>query len=112
MPGTNFPVKQISPKELKALLDQGKEITLIDVREPMERDICNIGGTLIPKDTITEHLDRIPKTGDVVIYCRSGGRSQFVIQELQSKFGYTNLTNLAGGVLRWSDEVDSSVTKY
>jgi rhodanese-related sulfurtransferase len=112
MPGTNFPVKQILPKELKARLDAGEQITLIDVREPHEREICHIGGTLIPKDTVAQRVDQIPKSGDVVIYCRSGGRSQFVVQELQSKFGYTNLINLAGGVLRWSDEVDSSVTKY
>ena len=112
MPGTNFPIKQISLKDLKARLDAGEALVLIDVREPSEREICHIGGELIPKDTVAQHLDKIPKEGDVIVYCRSGGRSQFAIQELQSKFGYQNLINLAGGVLRWSDEVDSSVTKY
>ncbi len=112
MVGSNFPVKQISPKELKVRLDAGEKVTLIDVRETNEREICNIGGELIPKDTVSLHLDQIPREGDVVVYCRSGGRSQFVVQELQSKFGYTNLLNLAGGMLRWSDEVDSSMKKY
>jgi sulfur-carrier protein adenylyltransferase/sulfurtransferase len=109
---TNLSVKQISPRELKQRLDDGEAVTLIDVREPVERDICHIGGDLIPKDSVLQHLDRIPREGDVVIYCRSGGRSQSVIQELQTQCGYTNLINLTGGVLRWSDEVDPSVVKY
>ena len=108
----NLPIKQISPKELKERLDRGDAINLIDVREAHEREICGIGGELIPKDTVTGSLEKIPKSGDVVVYCRSGGRSQFVIQELQANHGYTNLINLAGGVLRWSDDVDGSVVKY
>jgi adenylyltransferase/sulfurtransferase len=105
-------VKQITPKELKARLDAGESIPMIDVREPHEREICHIGGDLIPKGTVTQHLDSIPKEGDVVIYCRSGGRSQMVAQELEAQHGYKNLINLVGGVLRWSDEVDPSVQKY
>jgi len=108
----NLPIKQISPKELKERLDRGDAVNLIDVREPHEREICSIGGELIPKDTVVACLEKIPKSGDVVVYCRSGGRSQFVIQELQANHGYTNLINLAGGVLRWSDDVDGSVVKY
>ena len=105
-------VKQITPKELKARLDAGENLPLIDVREPDEREICHIGGQLIPKATVTAHLDQIPREGDVVIYCRSGGRSQMVAQELETRHGYTNLINLVGGVLRWSDEVYQTVTKY
>jgi adenylyltransferase/sulfurtransferase len=105
-------VRQITPKELKARLDAKEDIVLIDVREPHEREICHIGGELIPKDTITQHLDRIPHDKDVIIYCRSGGRSQSVANQLASQHGFTNLINLSGGVLRWSDEVDPSVKKY
>lgn len=105
-------IPQISPKELKARMDAGEDLFLLDVREPHERDICNIGGELIPKDTVAQHLDRIPKNKEVVVYCRSGGRSDWIARELVARHGYTSVSNLAGGMLRWSDDVDPSFKKY
>ena len=105
-------IPQITPKELKARIDAGEDLFLLDVREPHERDICNIGGELIPKDTVAQHLDRIPKDKEVVVYCRSGGRSDWIARELAGRHGYTKVANLAGGMLRWSDDVDPSFKKY
>ena len=105
-------IPQITPKELKARIDAGEDLFLLDVREPHERDICNIGGELIPKDTVAQHLDRIPKDKEVVVYCRSGGRSDWIAGELVGRHGYTQVSNLAGGMLRWSDDVDPSFKKY
>lgn len=105
-------IPQITPKELKARMDAGEDLFLLDVREPHERDICNIGGDLIPKDTVAQHLDRIPKDKEVVVYCRSGGRSDWVARELVGRLGYSKVANLAGGMLRWSDDVDPSCKKY
>ncbi len=105
-------IPQISPKELKARMDAGEDLFLLDVREPHERDICNIGGEFIPKDTVAQHLDRIPKDKEVVVYCRSGGRSDWIARELVVRHGYTSVSNLAGGMLRWSDDVDPSFKKY
>jgi rhodanese-related sulfurtransferase len=105
-------IPQITPKELKARMDAGEDLFLLDVREPHERDICNIGGELIPKDTVTLHLERIPKDKEVVVYCRSGGRSDWVARELVGRHGYSKVANLAGGMLRWSDDVDPSCKKY
>lgn len=105
-------IPQITPKELKARLDAGDDLFLLDVREPHEREICNIGGELIPKDTVTQNLARIPQDKEVVVYCRSGGRSNWVAQELVTRHGYSKVINLAGGMLRWSDDVDPSVRKY
>lgn len=105
-------VAQITPKELKSRLDAGEDLFLLDVRELHERDICNIGGELIPMGTVTANLARIPKDKEVVVYCRSGGRSDRVARELVSVYGYTRVTNLAGGMLRWSDDVDPTVQKY
>lgn len=105
-------VNEITPKELKARMDAGEDLILIDVREPHERELCHIGGELVPLATVLDNLGKIPKDKPVVIYCRSGGRSGKVIEALQAQAGYTNLLNLAGGILRWSDEVDSSVQKY
>jgi len=105
-------VTQITPKELKARLDAGEPIFLLDVREPDEREICNIGGELIPKDTVGANLDRIPRDNEIVVYCRSGGRSDRVANELVLRHGYAKVSNLSGGMLRWADEVDSTIRKY
>lgn len=105
-------IPQITPLELKARLDKGEDLFLLDVRETHEREICNIGGELIPKDTVAQHLDRIPRDKDIVVYCRSGGRSDRIARELVALHGYTKVSNLAGGMLRWSDDVDPSMVKY
>ncbi|MBK6622695.1 MAG: molybdopterin-synthase adenylyltransferase MoeB [Saprospirales bacterium] len=105
-------IPQISPKELKALLDQGADLQLIDVREPYERQIANIGGELIPMGQVMHSVDRIERSKQVVVYCRSGRRSGDIIRILQEHFGFTNLINLKGGILAWSEEVDSGVAKY
>lgn len=104
--------KSITPKELKTKLDSGEKLMLIDVREQRERDLCTIGGELIPSGTIEQQAGRIPKDIPVVIYCRGGGRSGAAIDLLQKKFGFTNLINLDGGILRWSDDVDPTIKKY
>ena len=105
-------ILQITPKELKARMDAGEDLFLLDVREPHERDICNIGGELIPKDSVAQHLEKIPKDKEVVVYCRSGGRSDWIARELVGRYNYSKVSNLAGGMLRWSDDVDPSFKKY
>jgi rhodanese-related sulfurtransferase len=105
-------IPQITPTELKQRLDRGDDLFLLDVREPHEREICTIGGELIPKGEVGLHIDRLPRDKEIVVYCRSGGRSQAVAQELYINHGFRNVSNLSGGVLRWSDDVDPSVTKY
>ncbi len=105
-------IPQLTPQELKARLDRGEDLFLLDVREPYEREICNIGGELIPKDTVADNLDRLPKDKEIVVYCRSGGRSQRIAEELKVRHGFQNVSNLSGGMLRWSDDVDPTVQKY
>ena len=104
-------VKQIGPHELNQRLQMGEDIRLIDVREPFERDIASIGGDLLPLGTIPQQLASIPRHGTVVVYCRSGGRSEYAIEYLQSQ-GYGNLINLEGGILAWADTVDQKMKKY
>jgi rhodanese-related sulfurtransferase len=105
-------IPQITPQQLKARLDAGEDLFLLDVREVHERDICNIGGELIPKDTVSNNLDRIPRDKEIIVYCRSGGRSDWVARELVGRHGFSRVSNLAGGMLRWSDDVDPTVKKY
>lgn len=103
---------EISVRVLKEWMESGKDFQLIDVREPYEYDIANIGGVLIPKGEVIHNLDRIDKHKDVVIHCRSGKRSQDIIDLLSAEAGLQNLHNLKGGILAWADEIDPSMPKY
>src|SRR5580698_9999307 len=104
-------VPQLSVKELKQRMDAGEDIFLLDVREPYEYQIAQIGGTLIPQNDVPNRLAEIPRDREIVVQCRSGARSQRIAEFLKQS-GYTQVVNLAGGILAWSDEVDPSVQKY
>lgn len=105
-------VKEITVKELYDLQVKGEPFQLIDVREPHEYDIVNIGAELIPLGTVSQNASRIAKDKKVIVHCKVGGRSAKAIQELQDKFGFDNLYNLKGGILAYIDEVQPELTKY
>ncbi|MDZ7694721.1 MAG: rhodanese-like domain-containing protein [Balneolaceae bacterium] len=79
---------------------------LVDVREPHEVEIAEIGGELIPLDTILDNADKISRDKKVVVHCRSGQRSADAIKQLQEKYGFDNLYNLKGGITRRPVEGD------
>tara|TARA_Y100000588_G_C13625370_1_gene657199 strand:+ start:250 stop:567 length:318 start_codon:yes stop_codon:yes gene_type:complete len=105
-------MKEITVKELKALMDNGADFQLIDVREQHEAEIAEIGAKLIPLGTVPENVDKFAKDKQVVVHCRSGARSGNAIQWLEANHGFENLYNLKGGILAWADEIDQSVQKY
>lgn len=105
-------VKEISVKELKDLKDKKINFQLIDVREDYEYEIANLEGELIPLGTILQNVEKIDRTRQVVVHCRSGKRSADAIRALEEKFGFNNLYNLKGGILAYADEVDQSLAKY
>jgi rhodanese-related sulfurtransferase len=94
-------MNSISALELKEKLNNNEAFDLIDVREEFEHNDFNIGGTLIPMNTVFEQIEKIPKNKPVVLYCAKGIRSAMVIQRLEEKYGYTNLVNLSGGMYAW-----------
>jgi len=104
-------IPQISVKEFKARRDSGEDVFLLDVREPYEYQIAQIGGTLIPQNDVPNRLAEIPRDREIVVQCRSGARSQRIAEFLKQS-GYTQVANLAGGILAWSDEIDPKVQKY
>jgi molybdopterin/thiamine biosynthesis adenylyltransferase/rhodanese-related sulfurtransferase len=106
------PVKEITPAALYELQVKGEPFQLIDVREPYEYDIVNIGAELIPLASVAEKADKISKDQPVVVHCKMGGRSAKAIRELEEKFGFTNLYNLKGGIIAYIDEVQPELTKY
>ena len=105
-------MQEITVKELKAMVDAKEDLQLIDVREPYEYDICQIGGELIPMGEVADNIDKIAKDKKVIVHCRSGKRSATIVQMLENEHGYKNLYNLKGGIIAWSDEIDSSIPKY
>ncbi|MBS1950307.1 MAG: Sulfur carrier protein adenylyltransferase ThiF [Cytophagales bacterium] len=105
-------MKEITVQELKKMMDSKADFQLIDVREPHEYDICNLGGELIPQAEIPHQADKISTTKQVVIHCRSGARSGNMVQWLEKNKGMTNLYNLKGGILAWAKEIDSSMPTY
>ena len=104
-------MKEISVQELKEKIDNGENFQLVDVREDFEYEMSNLGGTLIPLGGILIETDKIAKDKPVVVMCRSGKRSAAAIMQLQ-QLGYSNLTNLQGGILAWAAEIDPSLNVY
>ncbi len=105
-------LKSVTVEDLQAMRENGNYHLLIDVREPYEYEIANLGGKLIPQQSIEDRLQDIPKVGNVVVHCRSGVRSAQTISLLQEKYGYSNLYNLDGGILAWARRIDLTMPKY
>jgi sulfur-carrier protein adenylyltransferase/sulfurtransferase len=104
-------IPQITVTELKRRIDAGEDLFILDVREPFEYQIANIGGKLIPQNEVPQRLDEIDRDREIVVQCKAGGRSQRIAEFLKQS-GYPDVVNLAGGILAWSSEIDSTVPKY
>jgi adenylyltransferase/sulfurtransferase len=104
-------IPQMSVKELKQRIDAGDAPFILDVREPFEYQIANLGARLIPMNEVPARLDEIPRDREVVVQCKSGGRSQRVAEFL-AQSGYTRVANLSGGILAWASEIDPTMQKY
>lgn len=104
----------ITPRELRQRLDAGDDVLVLDVREPHEWEISNLGGVgavLIPKNEILAHLGELDTAREIVVYCKTGGRSADVIAQLQ-QHGYRKLLNLSGGINQWARDVDPDLPEY
>lgn len=105
-------VEEITPAELKRRLDAGENIFLLDVREPVEWQICRLeGAVLMPMHTVPARMHELDSAKEMVVYCRSGKRSAQIVAFLKAA-GFRRVKNLQGGILQWSDEVDPTVPKY
>ncbi len=106
-------IPQITVEELKKKLDAKEDIFVLDVREPHEVPIANIGAPLIPVGSIESRIAEIAehKNDEVIVHCRSGARSQKAALALKAA-GFTNVSNLAGGILAWADKIDPTMAKY
>jgi adenylyltransferase/sulfurtransferase len=106
-------MEEITATELKARLDRGDNLQIIDVREPNEYEAARLEGSkLIPLGEVLNRKDEIDETRETVVHCKGGVRSAKAIEALQ-RAGFTGrLLNLKGGITAWSNDVDPNVKKY
>jgi adenylyltransferase/sulfurtransferase len=104
-------IPEITPTDLKARLDKGDDLYILDVREPHEYKICNLNGHLIPLGELPSRVSELDSAREIVAHCRSGVRSGKAVEFLQQA-GFRKIWNLKGGILAWADDVDPSMPKY
>lgn len=101
----------MTPQELKARLEAGTPPFIVDVREPEEFEICNIGGKLIPLSDLPSRYQELNPEAEVVVLCHHGVRSAHAVGFLR-QMGFTNTHNLSGGIDRWAIEIDPEMKRY
>jgi rhodanese-related sulfurtransferase len=103
---------EITPAELKARLNSGEKLVLVDVREPWEQEICRIeGARLVPLGALAASVNTLPDVDELICYCHHGMRSLDAAAWLRFQ-GFEKAKSLAGGIERWSVEVDPNVPRY
>jgi adenylyltransferase/sulfurtransferase len=102
----------MAPSELQARLDAGTAPVILDVREPFEAAICSLpGAVLIPLGELTRRLDELDRSAEIVVHCKSGGRSARAVAILR-EHGFARAVNLTGGILKWINEIDPALSRY
>jgi len=103
---------EISPREVKERMDRGESVVLVDVREAWEHEICRIDGAMqIPLGSLAASLNTLPDVDEVICYCHHGMRSLDAAAWLRFQ-GIIRAKSLAGGIDRWSREIDAAVLRY
>jgi rhodanese-related sulfurtransferase len=103
---------EIKPADVKERLDRGESLVLVDVREQWEYDVCRIeGARLVPLGSLAASLNTLPDVDEVICYCHHGMRSMDAAAWLRFQ-GFAKAKSLAGGIERWSVEIDPKVPRY
>lgn len=109
---TDSPLQEMTVSELKALMNEQADLYLLDVREPFEREIAMIAGSVsIPLSELETRLSELPRHRKIAIHCKVGGRSARAVGMLRAA-GFTDVWNVAGGIEAWSKEIDSAIAVY
>ncbi len=108
---SNAEAGEMSVEELKKQLDAGSGIFVLDVREPHEYQICNLGGHLIPLGDLPNRLSELDPNREIVAHCKMGGRSAKAVALLKQS-GFTKVRNLTGGITAWAERIDPKMPKY
>lgn len=105
--------RNVTTSDVKAMIDRGDRIRLIDVREPEEHTIARIeGAELMPLSRAREWIGDLPRDQEIIFFCHHGGRSQQIASYAASQLGYEHTANMVGGIEEWSLRIDPSVPRY
>jgi molybdopterin/thiamine biosynthesis adenylyltransferase/rhodanese-related sulfurtransferase len=104
-------MRDMTVEELKQRLDKGDDLFVLDVREPHEYQICNLGGHLIPLNDLPKRVSELDSSREIVVHCKMGGRSAKAVDFLKQS-GFIRVHNLAGGINAWAERIDPKVPKY
>jgi adenylyltransferase/sulfurtransferase len=104
-------VPEIEPEDLKRARDRGEDLFVLDVREPYEYRIANLGGYLIPLNELSCRLQELDPGREIIVHCHAGVRSARAVEFLH-QCGFRKVRNLKGGILAWADRVDRTMPKY
>ncbi len=104
-------IVDMTVEELKQRMDAGDDLFVLDVREPSEYQICNLGGHLIPLNDLPKRVGELDASKEIVVHCKMGGRSAKAVDYLKQQ-GFNNVHNLAGGINAWAERIDPKVPKY
>ena len=105
-------VRELSPAEFAAQQAAGSDAVLLDVREPWELAIARLEGTVdVPMAQLAARLPELDPSREVVVLCRSGGRSLAVARFLEAR-GFRSVANLTGGILAWARDLDPALATY
>jgi len=103
--------RDMTVEEFKQRLDKGDDLFVLDVREPHEYQICNLGGHLIPLNDLPKRVSELDSSREIVVHCKMGGRSAKAADFLRQA-GFGRVHNLAGGITAWAERIDPKVPKY
>lgn len=104
-------IPEISVQELESLRHANADFFLLDVRNPDEYAICNLGGHLIPMNELLSRLSELNQDQQIIVHCHAGGRSRRAT-ELLIQHGFKDVRNLRGGITAWANEIDPHMPKY
>lgn len=110
-PNDGDPELEITVEELKERLDRKEDLVLLDVREPHEYEIANLGGKLIPLNDLAKRVNELDSSNEIVVYCASGIRSGKAVRFL-TELGFRKVKNLRGGIAAWAENIDQSMASY
>lgn len=100
----NSPIEEVTVNELLEMQKQKHDLLVLDVREPGEYDVDNMGGKLIPLGQLPARLDELNRDQLIIVHCKSGGRSSRAVAFLKGE-GFKNVKNLKGGITAWREVV-------
>ncbi|MCI0706294.1 MAG: molybdopterin-synthase adenylyltransferase MoeB [Ignavibacteriae bacterium] len=104
-------IPHVTVQQLDERLKKGEDVVVVDVREPHEYEIVNIGGVLIPLGELPNRVNELDSSREIIIHCHHGGRSARAVKFL-NELGYRKVANLAGGIDEWALQIDKSLPRY